>query len=827
MIDLRVGSEIRVGAVLEGKYEIVRVLGQGAMGVVFEARHRGLNKRVAVKTIHADLVSDDDLVARFHQEAQAASGIGHPNIVQVTDLGTVGGTVFMVMEFLEGESLGDLLAREPLLTPDRIGRIVAQVLSALAAAHARGIVHRDLKPDNVFLTTVADQPEFVKLLDFGIAKILRQQDDEAAQRRTPKPTEYGMVMGTPQYMSPEQARGLPSVDHRIDLWAAGCVLYEGLCGRVPFDGDNYNQVLVAIVDGHFARPSELRPSISPGLEAVVLRAMTYAVDQRYASAADMRRELEAALAGGGTSTRQPAATTTSGLQSGLAAANPSGEMDAVAAVEALGNLGEASLSLASLDGADDGGESFLPASMGAPATPAASAPADSFAPPAPSDSAFGPPPQERELSLDVSVVGGDIARPATPVPRARRDAPKAAGTIYRPSKGAGLAGVLKVLFAVLLLGAIGGGAYRYYTLGYLLSPPPPKPVTLTFAPQPDDAELFVNGELLAEPDVRGDHGEAYELEMRAPGRLSVRRVIAKLDAKTPTAFAARLPHGVLPVAVDTAAAAMPDIGAIESAKLLDAASAKLAHYRSCADEAADPLARTADAYRASTTRGAPSKKRLPSVVPLPRAIVDQCKLRLDLAADAAPLMAELDQVARGYADALGDVARLSGELAEYYDKRLFESDDFELGKRDHAALVAALDRATAARGQLATIVTGYERAWVNAELAVLGGEGILWHLRTVAARSDAFARAATTQAKRKALKAAATAFADAIAAARQYAGGHRREVDRVVGADGYLRALGPLEKLAAQDELTDAERAEVLTWHNQGVELFNKLVLIK
>lgn len=305
---------IGVGAVLADRYEIIRQLGAGAMGVVFEGRHRELGKRVAIKTIRSEIAGEQDLMARFRQEAIAASAIGHPHIVQVFDLGSSGGSPYMIMEYLAGRSLAELLEEEPTLEPARAARIVDQALSALAAAHAQSIIHRDLKPENIFLQAQPEDPEFVKLLDFGIAKVLADADTmRFAPRDTPRPTEYGTVMGTPWYMAPEQARGLTDVDHRADLWAIGCVLYECLCGRTPFQGDNYNQVLGAILDGRFPRPRELRPELPPALEVVTLRALGYDRANRYASAQTMRDELAAALRSGApaaaTAVLPPAAAT--------------------------------------------------------------------------------------------------------------------------------------------------------------------------------------------------------------------------------------------------------------------------------------------------------------------------------------------------------------------------------------------------------------------------------------------------------------------------------------------------------------------------------------
>ncbi|HEU5060263.1 MAG TPA: serine/threonine-protein kinase, partial [Kofleriaceae bacterium] len=203
-----------VGTVLEAKYEITRKIGQGGMGAVYEATHKLIGKRVAVKVLLDKYAQKDQIVARLQQEARLASSIGHSNIIDITDIGqTRDGRMFVVMEFLEGESLGALIARTGRLDQQRALRIARQIASALGAAHKKGIVHRDVKPENVFLLTRNDQ-DYVKVVDFGISKSLRPEDGSDS----PRLTQTGMVLGTPLYMSPEQARGDEQLDHRIDIY---------------------------------------------------------------------------------------------------------------------------------------------------------------------------------------------------------------------------------------------------------------------------------------------------------------------------------------------------------------------------------------------------------------------------------------------------------------------------------------------------------------------------------------------------------------------------------------------------------------------------------
>ena len=194
-------GDARIGTVVGGKYRIVRKLGEGGMGAVYAAVQEPLGRKVAVKVLLPVLARDATLVGRFQREAELAASLGHPNIVQVTDFGVDDGSAFLVMDLLDGESLGSALERETALAPSRVCFIAAQVLSALEAAHARGVVHRDLKPDNIYLTSVSGVADLVKLLDFGIARLTEGDGDQ-------KMTATGQVLGTPAYM-PSRRAGSP------------------------------------------------------------------------------------------------------------------------------------------------------------------------------------------------------------------------------------------------------------------------------------------------------------------------------------------------------------------------------------------------------------------------------------------------------------------------------------------------------------------------------------------------------------------------------------------------------------------------------------------
>ena len=239
-------SDPLLGKTLAGRYLIVRKLGEGGMGAVYLATHNVLEKQVALKVLHGELARKPDLVERFIQEAKAASRIRHENVIDISDFGkTEDGYVFFAMELLQGHDLHDEIARARLagmLLPwSRSKKIFLQICSALSAAHARGIIHRDLKPENVYLVEFLGDPDFVKLLDFGIAKVTTTTTAEVAEPDR-KLTRTGMLFGTPEYMSPEQARG-ESVDPRVDVYAMGCILFQLVTGRVPFEADNFMGVL--------------------------------------------------------------------------------------------------------------------------------------------------------------------------------------------------------------------------------------------------------------------------------------------------------------------------------------------------------------------------------------------------------------------------------------------------------------------------------------------------------------------------------------------------------------------------------------------------------
>ena len=281
---------LSIGELIDGKYEIKRLLGEGGMGAVYEGENTLIHRKVAIKVLHAGVASNDEAVTRFEREAQAAGRIGSDHIVEVLDLGTLdGGERYMVMEYLKGESLSGRIASRGKLSPPDICDIALQLLDGLSAAHAAGIIHRDLKPDNVFLLGRAHgRTDFVKILDFGISKFSVAGTDFSMTRT-------GSVMGTPYYMAPEQARGAKNLDARLDVYAAGVILYQAATGRVPFDGDTFNELLIKIVTEDTPLVSLAAPELDAGLAAIIDKSRQRDPNHRFQSAREFRDAVQAWL----------------------------------------------------------------------------------------------------------------------------------------------------------------------------------------------------------------------------------------------------------------------------------------------------------------------------------------------------------------------------------------------------------------------------------------------------------------------------------------------------------------------------------------------------
>ena len=289
-ISLRERDSIVIGLRLNN-YEIVSVLGQGGMGTVYLACHTFTGRKAAVKLLHPELVRDQTQVTRFMNEARATTAIGHPNIIDIIDVGFLpdGLTPYLMMELLQGESLGKRLQREhPLPIPEAV-EIACQTAFALAAAHACDIVHRDLKPDNLFLVPDPSMRPLrmrVKVLAFGIAKLRGDLSSGSVKTRT------GTLMGTPQYMSPEQCRGLADlIDHRTDIYTLAIIIYEMVCGAPPFVSEGLGDMLVMHLSNPPPPPRTVNPNVPEALAAAILCALAKDPNQRFASMGDSQEAL--------------------------------------------------------------------------------------------------------------------------------------------------------------------------------------------------------------------------------------------------------------------------------------------------------------------------------------------------------------------------------------------------------------------------------------------------------------------------------------------------------------------------------------------------------
>ncbi len=288
-------QDILIGSTIAGRYQILSFIGRGGMSVVYKARHLYMERIAAIKMLHAHLVSNPQSVKRFQQEAQAASCLAHPNIMGVHDFGiTPQGQTYLVMDYLQGISLAELIEKEKQIAPERAHSIFVQACDALAHAHQKGVIHRDLKPSNIMLLDNEDQPDFVKIVDFGIAKLLPQSEKQGQHL-----TQTGEVFGSPLYMSPEQCLA-GSLDARSDIYSLGCLMYEALTGKAPLAGANMLETMYMHLNEPPLPFKKVRPDLNlpEELEAVVFKTMEKDPNDRQQSMSELADEIEAVRAAG-------------------------------------------------------------------------------------------------------------------------------------------------------------------------------------------------------------------------------------------------------------------------------------------------------------------------------------------------------------------------------------------------------------------------------------------------------------------------------------------------------------------------------------------------
>jgi serine/threonine-protein kinase len=416
---------VEIGQVISGKYKLIRLLGDGGMGSVYEAEHLTLGTHVAIKVLHGDLARRPGISERFLQEARVSAQIKSPHVVQVVDVDrTPEGVAYLVMELLQGEPLASAVKRERKLSVPVACAYATQILQALEAAHALGVIHRDLKPDNVFVTFQGGKP-VLKLIDFGIAKLKTAQAGQ-----TKNLTVAGMLMGTPEYMAPEQAYSAAEVDVRADLYAVGVMLYEMLAGQPPVTADDPRVLILKVERGEVTPLVQVVPGIQPEIAGFVHRAMAPRPELRFANATEMRIALDDVMSG----KRPPTAKLSITPMVPVASVAP--VPPAIAPVAPLGETADANANASLKTGTV----------MGAPVESALAGPPvqASMAAPIPGGTSFGPAPPHMGPPHGFQHPPRGLAQP-------QHASQRPPGALAEPKRGMGL--IIGLAVVALLLGA--------------------------------------------------------------------------------------------------------------------------------------------------------------------------------------------------------------------------------------------------------------------------------------------------------------------------------------------------------------------------------------
>ncbi|HSN27809.1 MAG TPA: protein kinase, partial [Kofleriaceae bacterium] len=483
--------ELDVGSEVDGRYKITELIGEGGMGKVYLAEHVEIGKRVAIKVLHPSYSRMPDLVERFRREARAASKIGHPNIVDVTDSGsTPDGSVYFVMEYLEGVELGSIIEREGALDVARALRITGQICRALAAAHREGIIHRDLKPENIFLITRGGEADVVKVLDFGIAKTT--EAEAARERRLTSP---GMAMGTPEYMAPEQAAGRPA-DARTDIYSLGAIMYEMVTGVPPYQGDNFMEILTKKATQDPPPPTTIRPELPAQVSELVMAAMSRNPDGRPQTMESLEYELNKCLSGRGVAVAQILGMTTDANV--VATLNPGLSMRTLDDGIVSTKLGRA---------ATHSGMTELWETRSGISRPSSGV---GTTPPGLRSSATGssPPGVLRPISEPVAMpAGAQFQRAATPVAKEPSAPSMPMGEALDVKKRGGMAVFGWVMLVLIIVGGIGAAAY------VMFFKPPGKDVGAAMPPGSDATAPVVTP---PEGSAQGSAAAAQKQAIEAP-----------------------------------------------------------------------------------------------------------------------------------------------------------------------------------------------------------------------------------------------------------------------------------------------------------------------